>query len=78
MVPHYLLQTFSGGNKGSLFGSSVTVNLVCVVASVSLMGTTFLSWCTAASVTLFSFCASFNSSVPCNRNTRFSGAFIIN
>ncbi len=30
MVPHYGHQSFSGGNKGSLFGSSVTVNLVCV------------------------------------------------
>ncbi len=41
MVPHYILQTFSGGNKGSLFGSSVTVNLVCVIASVSLINTAF-------------------------------------
>ncbi len=28
---------FSGGNKGLLFGFSVRVNLVCVVASVSLI-----------------------------------------
>ncbi len=41
MVPHYLLQSFSGGNKGSLFGSSVIVNLVCVVASVSLIRRAF-------------------------------------
>ncbi len=41
MVPHYQLQTFSGGNKGSLFGSSVIVNLVCVVASVSLISMAF-------------------------------------
>ncbi len=41
MVPHYRLQKFSGGNKGSLFGFSVTVNLVCVVASVSLIRRAF-------------------------------------
>ncbi len=42
MVPHYRLQTFSGGNKGSLNkGSSVIVNLVRVIASLSLISTVF-------------------------------------
>ncbi len=55
MVPYDRLQTFSGGNKGSLFGSSVVVNLVRVVASVSNNKTGILSWCTTASATLFCF-----------------------
>jgi len=41
MFPHYLLKTFSGGYKALLFGSSVTVNLVCVLVSVSLISTSF-------------------------------------
>ncbi len=50
--------------------------LVCSSLRVSdKMG--ILSWCTA-SVTLFSFCTSCKSSVPCNRNTRCSGALTIN
>ncbi len=52
MVPQYQLQTFSGGNKGSLFGSSVIVNLLCA-AFVSDKHN-ILIWCTD-SVTLFHF-----------------------
>ncbi len=53
MVPHYRLETFSGGNKGSLFGSSVIVNLVCSSLRVSDKHG-ILGWCTA-SVTFFRF-----------------------
>ncbi len=45
MMPwSFRLLTFSGGNKRSLFGSSVIVNLVFVVASVSLIRTVFLDY----------------------------------
>ncbi len=49
---HYQLQSFSSGNKASLFGSFVAVNLVCVVAS-DKHG--ILSWCTASVTFLFCF-----------------------
>ncbi len=49
MVPHYT-QSFSGGNKASLFGSSVTVNLVCVCSSLRVSDKHgILSWFTTSS-----------------------------
>ncbi len=52
---HYQLQSFSSGNKASLFGSFVAVNLVCVVVSVSLIKHGILSWCTVSVTFLFCF-----------------------
>ncbi len=58
--------------------SLVEIKDRCLVPPSHLSPSGILSWCTAVSVTLFLFCASCNSSVPCNRNTRFSRTFTIN
>ncbi len=58
----YRLQTFFGGNKGSQFGSSVIVNLVCSCLRFSDKQI-ILSWCTA-SVTQVLILQSCNTSKP--------------